>query len=287
MTERIVLTRFTTASIVLRDSVPVEQSQHLIAMNKQVKASVWLPITVNSQYEVNRIGQIRHKKNKRLLKQKITSDGYYRICLSEKGLKNGRYWSVARLVALAFIPNPNNLPQINHIDGNKKNNAVENLEWVTAKDNIAHAKRTGLIKEGDTRPRTLLRRQVFPEIYGLRKLGFTIEEIGVKFGVSKYVIYHLFKDERYKKYYNENEFRVLVNSYIEKHRDLRPNPKWASRKYAKQHPVLQKNKDGDVINRFGSVAEASRVTGSLRTSIVNNIKGRSILCGGYKYEYEL
>jgi len=71
--------------------------------------------------------------------------GYLRVSLRREKWNDpieGKY--VHRLVAEAFIPNPNGLPDVNHIDGNKSNNCVENLEWVSRQDNITHAWSTGL-----------------------------------------------------------------------------------------------------------------------------------------------
>ena len=62
-----------------------------------------------------------------------TSKGYLRVYLSKNGKR--KHHKVHRLVARAFIPNPENKPQVNHIDGNKKNNSITNLEWVTDTEN--------------------------------------------------------------------------------------------------------------------------------------------------------
>ena len=75
-----------------------------------------------------------------LLKPLIDRDGYLIVCLSKNDHKTMK--RVHRLVAEAFIPNPNNKPQINHLDENKSNNFVDNLEWATAKENINYGTRT-------------------------------------------------------------------------------------------------------------------------------------------------
>lgn len=67
------------------------------------------------------------------------TNGYASVRLPDKN------YLVHRLVAEAFIPNPGNKPQVNHKDGNKRHNSTDNLEWVTAKENMAHAYATGLI----------------------------------------------------------------------------------------------------------------------------------------------
>ena len=87
-------------------------------------------------YQVSSDGQIRSikTKNNKLLKGHQRSDGYVKVCLTKNGKKDSFY--VHRLVAIMFIPNPENKEQVNHIDENKTNNCVENLNWMTSKENI-------------------------------------------------------------------------------------------------------------------------------------------------------
>lgn len=93
------------------------------------------------QYYVSSCGKVFGCTG-RELKQETTNRGYKRLSLSING-KHER-WSVHRLVALLFIPNPEQKLQVNHIDGNKENNSVTNLEWCCASKNCKHAFRTGL-----------------------------------------------------------------------------------------------------------------------------------------------
>ena len=88
-------------------------------------------------YEVSSLGRVKSVKRNKILSQKHNWDGYLRIQLWRNN-KN-KYVSIHRLVAEAFIENPNTKPFINHIDGNKQNNKVDNLEWCTQKENIKHA----------------------------------------------------------------------------------------------------------------------------------------------------
>ncbi|MFA2595213.1 NUMOD4 domain-containing protein [Bacillus cereus] len=90
----------------------------------------------------NRHGEYMTKV--KIIKGWVKEAGYVCVTLKVDGVK--RHFRVHRLVAEAFIPNPLNKKQVNHIDGNKSNNQENNLEWVTAKENIAHAFETGLNK---------------------------------------------------------------------------------------------------------------------------------------------
>lgn len=75
-------------------------------------------------------------------KTHVSWAGYERVQLSKDGKR--KYMAVHRLVALTYIPNPDNLPQVNHIDGDKTNNSASNLEWCTQSHNQRHSLRLGL-----------------------------------------------------------------------------------------------------------------------------------------------
>lgn len=94
--------------------------------------------------EVSTLGRVRSLLSpaKTVLKLQTDKKGYQRVRVTICGEKMG--FKVHREVAKAFIPNPDNKPQVNHIDGNKANNTVDNLEWVTNQENARHAIATGL-----------------------------------------------------------------------------------------------------------------------------------------------
>lgn len=110
--------------------------------------------------------------------------------------------SVHRLVAEAFIPNPENKPQVNHVDGDTTNNCVDNLEWVTAKENIAHSIITGLKPDdrGDLSCNSKLASNEISycrKMYQPRSKMYGCNALAKRFGVSKSTMSYILNNKTY------------------------------------------------------------------------------------------
>lgn len=108
---------------------------------------IWKDITgYEGLYQISNLGNVVslnfNRENKRKQLKKLTRTGYYYVCLSKNNVKKNK--NLHRIIAEHFIPNPENKPQINHKNGIKKDNRIENLEWVTSKENMVHAWKNNL-----------------------------------------------------------------------------------------------------------------------------------------------
>lgn len=98
---------------------------------------IWKLIDGYENYYVSNMGKIKNSVTNKILRGQNNGRGYLFVTLYDKNHK-GKQIMIHRLVALAFIDNPHNFPQVNHIDEDKRNNTVENLEWCTSEYNINH-----------------------------------------------------------------------------------------------------------------------------------------------------
>ena len=112
---------------------------------------------------------IMDQKSEMILSPKNNGTGYFTVCLYKN--KIHKYYLIHRLVAEAFLPNPDNLPEVNHKDEDKSNNRVDNLEWCDRKYNLNYKgvlkRRSQRMKENGIYERITLKRTKYPELIGL------------------------------------------------------------------------------------------------------------------------
>jgi hypothetical protein len=155
----------------------------------------WKPVVgYEGIYEVSDQGRVKRIKPEyntyvgKILSGGIEKNGYRVVLLYDNGKR--KMFKVHRLVAIAFVPNPENKPQINHKNAIKLDNRAENLEWSTCQENITHAVNKGLwnAAKGEQHGQAKLKDIQIPTIRSLLKIGYTCNDISVQFKVSRITI---------------------------------------------------------------------------------------------------
>lgn len=205
-----------------------------------------------------------------LITPNIGSWGYKVIRLT--ALNQSKDFLVHRLVAMTFIENPQNKTQVNHIDGNKLNNCVDNLEWTTPSENIQHAYDTGLISYYD-------KDHHLKPVYQFDLNGNYIQQWDniTEAGRSLNINYTSISSCCSK---NRNSAGGFLWSYS---KTCNPKPLKTSRKHT--NGVNQYDLNGNFIKSYASIKEAAAETGFSKSSIQGCCSGQSQTSHGYKWEY--
>jgi hypothetical protein len=161
---------------------------------------IWKDIPgYETSYQVSDLGRIKsfcRNKKGRILKLNLTNKGYYIIALSKDNNIKGKL--VHRLVANSFIPNPFNKPQVNHKNGIKTDNNVNNLEWMTALENIRHSYDNQFIfSESGIKKlkRISLKKISIEDVIFIRNTTLRICELSRRFNISRNHIYNIKKNK--------------------------------------------------------------------------------------------
>ena len=175
------------------------------------EAEIWRRI--DADYDVSNQGRVRH--GSRILSGSVHSDNYILATL------HGKQIPVHRLVAEAFIPNYEKKPEVNHIDGNKMNNAVDNLEWVTRVENQKHAVDNGLQPKPAKTYQGKFTAEQREEIKRLWDSGmFSRRQLAIKYGVSHTCVNDIIND-KYKYAESVNVFEEVARPLVDMLNELR------------------------------------------------------------------
>lgn len=170
---------------------------------ENLQEEVWKDVVdFEGFYRVSNLGRVMSIKFNKEKILKPSLERYYKIVLKNKGLKKTA--KVHRLVAIAFIPNPENKPQVNHINGIKTDNRLTNLEWVTSSENCIHAMVTKLYvnkgcknKYGENHPASKITNDTVLRIREL-KSSLSVSEIASMFGLKYKNVYSILSRTTWK-----------------------------------------------------------------------------------------
>lgn len=168
----------------------------MIKPEELIRNNIILKQYLDTKYFINNNGNIINNNTSIILKGQNNGNGYLKITLTIEGKQIQRY--IHRLVALSFIPNPENKPQVNHLNGIKTDNRVENLEWCTNSENQIHAHKNGLKKNGNKVWNGKFSKNDIHIIKEMYNSGIKQIEISKKMNVCKSTICEILQGKRYK-----------------------------------------------------------------------------------------
>lgn len=161
-------------------------------------------------YAVTKDGEVFSFNNHQFKTLKEDRHGYLRVFLSKNSKKKGFF--VHRLVAKAYIPNPEGKAQVNHKDGDKKNNHVSNLEWTTPEENINHALDTGLRELQEFRVDRSLSDDLVHTICRMIGEGYRNIDIARSLGIERHVVKNIKSGTQYKDIVSQYPFLKVIPS---------------------------------------------------------------------------
>lgn len=229
-----------------------------------------IPIPEFENYLISPDGTVTNVKSGKTLKHSMNENGYLYVSLWKNNRGNPK--TVHRLVAEAYIPNPGKKPFVNHIDANRANPAVDNLEWVTQSENIKHAYNIGNMAQKRNLSNEELESALGKFLCGENQTGLA-EFFGI--GLSRLTI-------NLRNYAVRTGRIDVFAQELKRQKTLRNTQANANKKQG----VIAITLEGEVAATYSSLTEASRCLGKSTSGPISNVlNGRQKMAYGYLWKY--
>lgn len=246
---------------------------------KDVDHQNWKTLPNNDKYKISPDGDIYSLKYKIILKSFIMTN-YQTVTIKRKN------YFVHRLVAAAYVPNPDNLPVVNHKDGNKLNNKADNLEWTTVKANVNHARKTGLNKGNGHGIKQV------SKLDGTEKTYLSIRDAHLKTKFSRCHIEQMCRGEPIQAVKDDGDIYNYEWSFINEEKAQKPEKE--EPKIRKPIRAIEQVKISDgTITRHPNMCALIKATGYSKTNIKRACAGEVVKLGAdlpsfyeYQWRYE-